>query len=371
MMDTAIQLSTDVSPGGSMSAETIAEALDGKPDSNGWICHCPVHADRHPSLSVSEGKVMPLVHCFAGCSQEEVIAVLKAMGLWEGGSLSPQTALQPCNLENYSTKKGIPIDFLKGLGLSDFTYQGSPAIKIPYRDLNGEEVAANFRLFLDKGMGENVRFKWKSGTKKLLYGLWRLGKPDHVVLVEGESDCHTLWYHDIPAIGLPGAGCWNDSRDSEHFDGIQSIYVVIEPDQGGESVKKWVAKSAIKDRVKLVTLPNKDPSGLYVNDPGSFIKSFSNALEKAQPYLEYERLELDAEHKEAWEQCQELAKKKKILDHFIRDFGRLGVVGEDRAGKLIYLAVTSRFLSSPVSIVLKGPSRMLNHGNPAAFGFNI
>src|SRR3954453_12262013 len=36
--------------------------------------------------------------------------------------------------------------------------------------------------------------------------------------------------------------------------------------------------------------------------------------------------------------------------------GRLGVVGERRGAKLIYLAVTSRLLDRPVSVAVKGPS---------------
>ena len=50
------------------------------------------------------------------------------------------------------------------------------------------------------------------------------------MLVEGESDCLTLWFHEIPALGIPGAGNWREDRDAAHFDGIDTIYVVIEPD---------------------------------------------------------------------------------------------------------------------------------------------
>lgn len=41
---------------------------------------------------------------------------------------------------------------------------------------------------------------------------------------------------------------------------------------------------------------------------------------------------------------------------FARDFARLGVAGESRLGKLVYLAVTSRLLPKPVSVAVKGPS---------------
>lgn len=42
-----------------------------------WVARCPSHPDRNPSLSIreaSDGRV--LVHCFAGCATERVLAVL-------------------------------------------------------------------------------------------------------------------------------------------------------------------------------------------------------------------------------------------------------------------------------------------------------
>ena len=48
------------------------------------MARCPAHDDREPSLSISDakdGKV--LVRCHAGCDQRDVIAALRARGLWE------------------------------------------------------------------------------------------------------------------------------------------------------------------------------------------------------------------------------------------------------------------------------------------------
>jgi hypothetical protein len=42
-----------------------------------WVARCPSHADRSPSLSlreVDDGRL--LLHCFAGCGTDEVLAVL-------------------------------------------------------------------------------------------------------------------------------------------------------------------------------------------------------------------------------------------------------------------------------------------------------
>jgi hypothetical protein len=61
------------------------------------------------------------------------------------------------------------------------------------------------------------------------------------------------------------------------------------------------------------------------------------------------------EHSEAWEKCSGLAQEANILDKFATELSRVGVVGERRAAKLIYLAVTSRRLDRPVSVAVKGP----------------
>lgn len=51
-----------------------------------------------------------------------------------------------------------------------------------------------------------------------------------------------------------------------------------------------------------------------------------------------------------------LATEPRVLDRLVTALRNSGVVGEDRAAKLIYLIVTSRVLERPVSAVLKGPS---------------
>ena len=45
-----------------------------------------------------------------------------------------------------------------------------------------------------------------------------------------------------------------------------------------------------------------------------------------------------------------LARSANILDVLDQDLSRLGLVGERRAAKLLYLVVTSRLLDRPVSV---------------------
>jgi len=66
-----------------MSAESIAKVLGGREAGTGWVALCPAHDDRTPSLSIQEGDDgNVLVHCHAGCTQEQVIAALTSYGLW-------------------------------------------------------------------------------------------------------------------------------------------------------------------------------------------------------------------------------------------------------------------------------------------------
>lgn len=69
-----------------MSIATIAKSLGGaKRNGDGWLCRCPSHNDKSPSLSLRVGTSGALlVHCFTGCDWRIVKDELKARGLFEG-----------------------------------------------------------------------------------------------------------------------------------------------------------------------------------------------------------------------------------------------------------------------------------------------
>jgi hypothetical protein len=352
---------------------------------DGWTARCPAHEDRHNSLSIHSREGRWLIKCHAGCEWEEIIGALglDASALFDdrtegrpipsnnrataqpkaksrkAGAAEPSQALEHratsgLTFSQYAAAKGLSIDFLKACGVSEFSYDRKPALRIPYLGPDGQELAVRFRIAID-----GDRFRWKSGTKPCLYGLHRLAEAQNagqVVLVEGESDCHTLWLHGIPAVGIPGAGNWREERDARHFDGIETIYVVIESDRGGDAVQKWLSRSTIRDRARLVRLLAKDTSALYLQRPDEFARRWQVACLGAMPWSAVEAEANAAERTEAWEQCSGLARKANILEAFDQELSRLGLVGERRAAKLIYLAVTSRLLDRPVSVAVKGPS---------------
>jgi hypothetical protein len=67
-------------------AAKIAAALNLRKAGKGWRGTCPVCQDKNPSFSISESDLTgaPLIHCFAGCKPEEIIAHIKSIDatLW-------------------------------------------------------------------------------------------------------------------------------------------------------------------------------------------------------------------------------------------------------------------------------------------------
>ena len=48
-----------------------------KPQHRGWVARCPAHEDHSPSLHITGGTSLILLHCFAGCSFEAICAALQ------------------------------------------------------------------------------------------------------------------------------------------------------------------------------------------------------------------------------------------------------------------------------------------------------
>ena len=85
--------------------EKIIELTDAKPSGNGYVGLCPCHDDKTPSLSISPnpGGLNPLIHCFAGCSQENLIDHFKENEAW---------TFKKSNFQFISFYKNIQMHFL-------------------------------------------------------------------------------------------------------------------------------------------------------------------------------------------------------------------------------------------------------------------
>jgi hypothetical protein len=366
---------------------------------NKWQALCPAHNDKTPSLSITLSGDKWLLYCHAGCNTKDILKSvnLKESDLFMNNKHTNKT-VQHCNTNNndinddtsksvqqcntsknnnnkssltvidkgctlleYSEFKNIPEVFLKTTCfLNETVLNKKNALLIPYSDEFNKTVATRYRISLNVNASDSSKFIWKKGDKPFLYGLWKLKdfqKDDFIIIVEGESDCHTLWYNDFPAIGVPGATNWKKDRDAVFFNGFNTIYLIKEPDTGGDKLIKSLSDSSLKDRIKVVSLGEyKDPSELYIKYPKSFKSKFQKYLDASQPLKDYQSEDVKKIIEDSWKYCEIIARQQKILTTFAKTLSDVKIAGEIKLCKLIYLGVTTRFFDKPVSITIRGVS---------------
>jgi len=257
---------------------------------SGWTARCPAHDDRNNSLSIAVGRDgRVLMKCFAGCDFDRIV---ESLGLEPRNFFPPDSkpigrsrrSKRRLTMEDLARHKLFPADFLRGLGVEDC----ERGVRINYLLEDGSRAPRQrIRSALKAGDGSY----WERGQgSPVPYGLWRLTdarKAGSLNVVEGESDCWTLWLHEFPALGLPGASMASNLELSQIV-GIERLFVFCEPDHGGATFVAGVARRLCEiswqGQAYVVTLPDvKDPSELHMRDTESFKVSFQAALDSAQP----------------------------------------------------------------------------------------
>jgi hypothetical protein len=184
-------------------------------------------------------------------------------------------------LTRLAQAKRLPVDFLRELGLHDL--DGGRAVGIPYYGVTGEDIAVKQRTALKATEGSF----WPRGRPLAAYGQWRheaAAKAGFLIIVEGESDCWALWYHQLPALGIPGANAVK-TLEREHVEAVETIYIHREPDRGGnafvEGVPKRLAALAWHGKLFELRMPDgiKDLADLHVADSERFGERFQAALQ--------------------------------------------------------------------------------------------
>jgi putative DNA primase/helicase len=256
--------------------------------------HCPLpghrNGDRHPSLGLLglNERGEPIIgRCFQGHDRREVVARLRALGVIGNGRNGASRGTGGLRLEELAEAKGLPPGFLRELGWHDAAWppgarDGQPAVAIPYRDEGGQAVAMRYRLALHEG----PRFKWEPGARAMPYGLDRLEDAKReglLLLVEGETDCATLWHAGLPALGLPGKESWQP-RWASYLEGVERVALWREPDAG--RLPQKVGQDV--PGLLVVEAPGhaKDPNELYLwcgRDRERFRRELEALLAQARP----------------------------------------------------------------------------------------
>ena len=222
---------------------------------------CPFHADNHAG-SFSLNKTTGLYNCYACEAKGNLRQLARHLGI------DTEEATAGITLDEYAEAKRIPPGFLAKVGVTQEAMRWGksriPILRMPYYDEDGAIVAVRRRLFLHKGAEDN-RFRWRKGDKARPYGLWLLEQMrprGWILLVEGESDCHTAWLHKIPALGIPGASSWHDAW-AEHLEGLE-VFAWHEPDAGGDTFIARLRRSLPDAKVIVPPEGAKDISELYI-----------------------------------------------------------------------------------------------------------
>lgn len=271
--------------------DTARERLEGVQGSaEKFTARCPAHDDRHNSLSVSEGRDgRVLIKCFAGCTFADVAG---AMGLEEKDFFAGECSRannEPLQLEDLARAKGLSVDFLQRLCVR----QWRAGVIITYYLEDGSK-ADRQRLRTDVSAKRGSR--WTKGeADPVPYGLWmldRVRREGYLILVEGESDCWTLWHHGFPTLGVPGANM-ADKLKAEHVAGLKRIYVVQEPDRGGQTFIEGAAQRlqdlGFPGMVYAVAMERgcKDPNALHKQDPDVFKTVWQRRMDESLPLTAY------------------------------------------------------------------------------------
>jgi hypothetical protein len=249
-----------------------------KNSAHDWHVPCPAHADdtHNPekfSLHVTLEGDKILVHCFAGCTKDQVVAALELTsadlfttnnGYGHAQPDPPRSPDVKPTLALFAQLKRIKPSTLEAFGWRNH----DDGIAIPYPTRDGSLWRMRYRTSMRPGAG----FKWDGQKDRPLipYGRNRLDQimeKGELWLVEGESDAVTAWARGLPCLGIPG-NLAVKALTTEDLVGIEKLWIVLEPGQSGEGfarkLRERLTELAYAGLAYLVTLPAKDLSDLHV-----------------------------------------------------------------------------------------------------------
>jgi hypothetical protein len=172
----------------------------------------------------------------------------------------------------YANAKNLPEDYLRDVWkLTD----RNDGIIIPYHNADGTLFRKKLRRTLSHDKLNGKPFTtWIGDSSTDLnstpYGLDKLPKGTQVFwFIEGESDTQTAHYRNVLAIGSSGSNGFQEAfAKLPAFADARYIFVVKEPNESGEQFVKQLAKSSIREKFLVVTLPEgiKDISELHLHN---------------------------------------------------------------------------------------------------------
>lgn len=217
--------------------EHFEEVLgDKRCEPNRGRARCPAHSDRTPSLSFSENEYgTVLVHCFAGCPFEDVIAELGLVPADLRGDNDPSTAK-----DAYMWTPGdVEAEAVYSYADEDWRLLYE-MLRLPDKKFIARQPNPQH------GLGGEPEWLWNlDETKRVPYRLPELcaavEEGDVIYVVEGEKDVDALRSAGYSSTCNPGgAGRWKDEF-SAYFESAEVVVVQDKDDPGRRHARKVVA----------------------------------------------------------------------------------------------------------------------------------
>jgi hypothetical protein len=209
-----------------LTAGEIARHLRrGKRSCSGFTACCPAHEDRTPSLSLTDAPDgIVLVHCHTGCSQEAVIAALRARGLWRERE--------------------------RRVIVAEYDYTDADG-KLLYQAIRTEPKG--FFQRKPDGHGGWIQ-RGPRDEEKVLYRLAEIANAPIVFLVEGEKDAETLRAYGL--IATTNVGGAKASWLPQYTEGLRGREVILIPDndEAGWARAETIAVALVEAAQPLIVL---------------------------------------------------------------------------------------------------------------------
>ena len=204
----------------------------------GIIAQCPSHPDRNPSLAITPKDGKTVMHCFAGCLPDQILADLNLT--WADLFDEPATGSTIVDLTPYLLDNTPPT----AQPATTATVSTYPTEYI-YTDADGNPIGKKTRLTDADGKKTFRQYRFDNG--QWLPGLDGIDLPlykadiinqtkhagEYLWIVEGEKDADTMTQLGYPATTMPnGAGSWQQ-RHTDQLQGIAGVYLIADNDEPG------------------------------------------------------------------------------------------------------------------------------------------
>jgi len=240
---------------------SIVNTLGGKILSDGSaMVHCanPAHTDKKPSLHITPAGNKLLVHCKAGCQQQDVIQGLKNLGLW------PTNRNSKPIFNKYCTPPGVPGRWYGKPFVRCWTYLKDDGLNIEGYAVRYEKDGDKDVIPFFKKNGSD----WKAGAAPVprpLYNQHLLKQnPEKPVMVhEGEKASDgsqkLLGKHYVP-VTWPGGSSAVNKADWSPMKG-RDVFVNPDADEPGMEAAHAVVAECRKAGARSVSIINP-PKGV-------------------------------------------------------------------------------------------------------------